>query len=654
MIHRLLIANRAEIAVRIARTARRLGIETVAVYSEADRDALHVDAADRGVALGGPSPADSYLRAEALIEAAARTACDSVHPGYGFLAENADFARQVIEAGLVWVGPTPHQIALLGDKLAAKRAAVESGVPTSAAVEIGPDGQRPVDVEVRYPALVKAAAGGGGRGMRVVRRSEDLDEAIAAARREALTTFGDGTVFIEPFVQRGRHVEVQIIGDRHGTIIHLGERECSIQRRNQKLIEEAPSPGIDDETRCALHAGALALARHVRYENAGTVEFIVGDDGAIQFLEVNTRLQVEHPVTEATTGLDLVELQLRVAAGDPLGLTQDDVIVRGHAIEARVVAEDPATGWLPSAGLVHRFAVPDTVRVDTGVREGSIVPPDYDSLLAKMIAHSPTRRAAAAQLATALAATELHGPATNLTMLVATLGEQSFLDGVTFTSYLDEHADVLDPSDGEWHVHVLAVVLDAERRRRADDEQWGFAPSGWRNLRTQPQRVVWRRVGHGEPISVDYEIGKGDRAITMRVDGIEHEVNRHHGADASVAVEVDGVRSVVRLHHAGGVVWTNGQGVQHCFDPVDRFGDHQSDAASSGPVAPLPGTIATVEVAKGDHVEAGATLVVLEAMKMEHRITAAIDAVVAEVLVAPGERVDAGEVLVRFEEVDDR
>ncbi|CAN5721153.1 biotin carboxylase N-terminal domain-containing protein [soil metagenome] len=653
MLARLLIANRAEIAVRIARTARRLGIETVAVYSEVDRNSVHVDAADRAVALGGSSPAESYLRAEALIESARRTGCDSLHPGYGFLAENAGFARQVIESGLVWVGPTPQQIEMLGDKLAAKRAAVEAGVPTSAAVEIGPGGERP-DADLRFPLLVKAAAGGGGRGMRVVRRPVDLDAAIDAARREARAAFGDGTLFIEPYVERARHVEVQIIGDRHGAVVHLGERECSIQRRNQKLIEEAPSPGIDVGTRCALHSGALALASHIGYENAGTVEFLVGDDGDIQFLEVNARLQVEHPVTEATTGLDLVELQLLVAAGDPLGITQKDVIVRGHAIEARVVAEDPAAGWLPSTGRVHRFEIPGSVRVDAGVRAGSDVSPDYDSLLAKVIAHATTRDAAAAQLAGALAATELHGPATNVAMLVATLREPSFLDGATFTSYLDDHPDVLAPRDDGWPEHLIAVVLDAERRHRSADDRWGFAPSGWRNLPTQPQHVLWGRTGSDETISVDYVIGDGDDPIVMHVDGAEHEVRRRHGADGSVAVEVDGVRSVVRLHDAGGAVWTNGQGVQHCFEQVDRFGDHQSEAASSGPVAPLPGTIVAVEVAAGDHVEQGATLVVLEAMKMEHRIAAPFDAVVADVRVAPGERVDAGEVLVRFEEADDR
>ncbi|MGA1051134.1 MAG: biotin carboxylase N-terminal domain-containing protein, partial [Ilumatobacteraceae bacterium] len=358
-ITRLLIANRGEIAVRIARTARRMGITTVGVYSEPDRDALHTDAVDIAIALGGATPAESYLRSEALVEAAVSTGCDAVHPGYGFLAENAAFAEAVAEAGLIWVGPTPEQIRLLGDKVAAKRAAVEAGVPTTPIVEVVA-GSVPTDLDM--PVLVKAAAGGGGRGMRIVRSAAELAEAIGAASREAASAFGDGTVFIEPYLERGRHIEVQIMGDAHGEVVHFHERDCSVQRRNQKVVEEAPAPGLDATVRAKLHDGALALARHVGYRNAGTVEFLVGDDGVITFLEVNTRLQVEHPVTEAITGFDLVELQLRVAAGEPLPIRQDDVVVDGHAIEVRLVAEDPAADWIPSVGTLTRFDV-DAFRV---------------------------------------------------------------------------------------------------------------------------------------------------------------------------------------------------------------------------------------------------------------------------------------------------
>ncbi len=419
-ITKLLIANRGEIAVRIARTARELGIGTVGIYAEPDVNALHVDSVDVAVALGGSSPAESYLRGDAVIAAALDTGCDAIHPGYGFLAENAEFAQAVMDAGLTWVGPTPAQITLLGDKVAAKTAAVDAGVPTTTVTEAAPGA---VPSGVAMPALVKAAAGGGGRGMRIVRDESDLEEAVIAAAREAESAFGDGTVFIEPYIENGRHVEVQIMGDSHGNVVHLGERECSIQRRNQKVVEESPSPGISQEIRTALTDGALALARHIGYENAGTVEFLVGDDGTINFLEVNTRLQVEHPVTEFVTGLDLVELQLRVAAGEPLPMTQDEITITGHSIEVRLVAEDPATGWLPAVGKVELFAMGDGVRVDSGIRSGDTISPSYDSLVAKVISHASTRTAAAGVLARGLRSGQVAGIRTNLNTLVAILAK---------------------------------------------------------------------------------------------------------------------------------------------------------------------------------------------------------------------------------------
>ncbi|MEY3029985.1 MAG: hypothetical protein RL058_348, partial [Actinomycetota bacterium] len=416
-IDRLLIANRGEIAVRIARTARRLGISPIGVHSEADRGALHTRTMDRSVSLGGSTPAESYLRVDAIVAAALATGCDAVHPGYGFLAENPAAARAVEAAGLIWVGPTPEQIELLGDKIAAKRAAVAAGVPTTTVHTVDPAGPPPEGVAM--PALVKAAAGGGGRGMRVVYRDEDLAGAIEAAGREALAAFGDPTVFIEPYIEHGRHIEVQIMADSHGSVIHLGERDCSVQRRNQKVVEEAPAPGLEPTVRDALRSGAVSLARHVGYRGAGTVEFLVGPDGTITFLEVNTRLQVEHPVTEAITGLDLVEMQLAIAAGHPLPLGQDDVRFDGHAIEARVVAEDPASGWLPSTGRIDRFEIGDGVRVDSGVEAGSVVTTDYDSLLAKVIAYGPDRDTARRRLRAALRSSEVDGVRTNIDMLVA-------------------------------------------------------------------------------------------------------------------------------------------------------------------------------------------------------------------------------------------
>jgi len=697
-ITRLLIANRGEIAVRIARTAHRLGIATVGVYSEPDANALHVDSVDVAVALGGATPAESYLRGEAIIAAALATGADAVHPGYGFLAENAAFAQAVIDAGLVWVGPTPEQVTLLGDKVAAKRAALDAGVPTTSMIEVV-DGRVAGDAdgaEVTYPALVKAAAGGGGRGMRVVRSADELDEAVAAASREALSAFGDGAVFIEPFLERGRHVEVQVFGDRHGNVVHLGERECSIQRRNQKIVEESPSAGITGDVRAALCEGAVALARHVGYEGAGTVEFMVGadPDGAstVTFLEVNTRLQVEHPVTEAVTGLDLVELQLRVAAGEPLPIAQDDVTFDGHAIEVRVVAEDPAAGWMPSTGAIGRFAIGQhgsdpscPVRVDTGVRDGAEISSDYDSLVAKVIVHAPTRAEAARQLARALRGSQITGIRTNIDALVAILGEADYLAADTPTAYLDEHPDVLEPRgpDGDDRVAlVLAAVFALEAERRAADHATGFAPSGWRNLRTQGQRQVWLDP-NGDHHHVEYEMranwtATGSLAVGAVVrlgpwpepddtgalgadERREIAVRLLDRTDGRVAIELDGRRRVVHTEvvyerlglddeGVGTVtVHTRGASGALTLGLAPRFALHDAQAEGGGPICPLPGTVIAVHVAAGDAVADGQVLMVVEAMKMEHKILAPGAATVSEVRFVVGERVDQGDLLVALD-----
>ncbi len=677
MIRRLLIANRGEIAVRIARTAHRMGIGTVGVYAQPDADALHVDVVDLAVALGGSTPAESYLRADALIQAALDTGCDAVHPGYGFLAERADVARMVVDAGLVWVGPTPEQISLLGDKIAAKRAAVAAGVPTTEAVEVRP-GHIPDGLAM--PALVKAAAGGGGRGMRIVRSPELLADAVGAAAREAEAAFGDGTVFVEPFIERGRHVEVQILGDAHGTVIHLGERECSIQRRNQKVLEEAPSAGITPEVRTALCDGALALARHVGYHGAGTVEFMVGDDGTISFLEVNTRLQVEHPVTEAVTGLDLVELQLRVAAGEPLPITQDDVRIHGHAIEVRIVAEDPATGWLPATGTLTRFDLTPRgagrgsvapVRVDTGFRAGSVVSADYDSLLAKVVAHAPTRTEAASVLARALRAAVVTGVRTNAEAMAALLAEDDFLAARTPTAYLDEHPDVAvatGPTGDDRIAHLLAAAVADERAARAADPHWGFAPSGWRNLRTLGQRSTWVD-GRGNDLDVELQALDADRyrilvgpvpaptedgslaEDTRRVAEIRVAI-RGSGARLGVGIELEGVRRHLAVERDGDETHVSGPAGRTTWRLAPRFQDHDAVSAGGGPVSPLPGTVLSVHVEEGDEVTDGQLLVVVEAMKMEHKITAPGAGTVTEVKVAAGQRVDAGDVLVLLDHAE--
>jgi propionyl-CoA carboxylase alpha chain len=670
MIRRLLIANRGEIVVRIASTARVMGIDTVGVYAEPDRNALHVDSVDLAVALGGSSPAESYLRGDAVLQAALDTGCDAIHPGYGFLAENAAFAQSVIDAGLVWVGPTPEQIALLGDKVAAKQAAIEAGVPTTSIHDAAPGS---VPAGLPMPVLVKAAAGGGGRGMRVVRDQSELAAAVASAAREAESAFGDGRVFIEPYIEHGHHVEVQIMGDRHGNVVHFGERECSIQRRNQKIVEETPSPSISDETRQALCDGALALARHVGYENAGTVEFLVGEDGTVSFLEVNTRLQVEHPVTEGVYGVDLVELQLRVAAGEPLTIAQRDSRPRHVcAIEVRIVAEDPSAGWLPSTGEITSFAIDDTVRIDTGVRVGSVVSADYDSLLAKVIATGRDRTSVAANLARALAQADVSGVRTNVDTLVAILRESDFVAGRTSTSYLDLHPEVLGargPEGDDRLALLLAVVLAAEAADRAAARVWGFAPSGWRNVRTQGQRQTWIDERTDEHHAIEYVIHPNPtRSVDVWVgpfptpsdDGSLTPDERRPVAvrvidrgDGQMAIELDGHRRVVRVELRHGSWHARSAAGAATWRLAPRFADHAAELVGSGPVAPLPGTVIAVHVAPGDEVTEGQLLLVLEAMKMEHKITAAADATVADVRFGVGDRVDAGDLLVVLDSLSD-
>ena len=660
MFRRVLIANRGEIAVRIARSVHALGLEAVGVYSEPDAGAPHVGAMDRAVALGGASAADSYLDGDAVVRAALRTECDALHPGYGFLAENAAFARQVVASGLVWVGPTPDQIALLGDKVAAKQAAAAAGVPTTPIVACAP-GHLPDACPM--PALVKAAAGGGGRGMRVVRDAASLAEAVEAAAREAAAAFGDDTVFIEPYLERARHIEVQVFGDEHGNVIHLGERECSIQRRNQKILEESPAVAITAETRATVCDGALALARHVGYQNAGTVEFLVAADGTVNFLEVNTRLQVEHPVTEAVTGIDLVALQLRIAAGEPLPLDQDMVVMNGHAIEARLVAEDPAAGWLPATGIIFACEVGPGVRVDAGVEVGTEVTANYDSLLAKVISFGATREDAARRLAQALRSAKIAGVKTNLHSLVAILEEPDFLAADAATSYLDEHPEVVaasGPQADDRLALLVGAVYATERRDRGTDMATGFAPSGWRNVRTRGQRQIWTAGDDRQHVEYVMESSSAARMLIgawpqPREDGSlapddrrECLVRLRDLGDGRHVVEIDGLSRAVEVmldgdtahtfSSVGGLTWTL----------APRFALHDAVQAGSGPICPLPGTVIAIHVADGQTVVDGEALMVIEAMKMEHTITAVGDATVVSVRFAVGDRVDAGDLLVEL------
>ena len=662
-IRRLLIANRGEITCRIARTARARGITVVGVYSDADRHAPHVAACDVAVSLGGSTPVESYLRLDAVVNAAVRTGCDAVHPGYGFLAERADAARAVIEAGLVWVGPTPEQIEQLGDKVAAKRLAIDAGVPTTSIVEIDDPRDHAAVLGacagLSFPLLVKAAAGGGGRGMRIVVGPDDLGTACESAAREAEAAFGDPRLFIEPFLAGGRHIEVQIMGDRHGNVIHLGDRDCSIQRRNQKVVEEAPAPHLDDATRLALRAGAVALAQHVGYEGAGTVEFLVGVDGTITFLEVNTRLQVEHPVTEAVTGCDLVDLQLTVASGDPLPLSQNDVVIDGHAVEVRIVAEDPAAGWVPSTGTLSAFEVPEGVRVDTGVEPGTQVSADYDSLLAKVIAHAGSREQAIDRLGAALRATRITGVRTNLAMLSAVCAEDDFIDGGIGTDYLPAHPDVVAATGfgRGLDVHLVAATLSAIETNRAADHVWGFVPAGWRNMRTRGVRRRWI-AEDGSVHGVEYRVVSGGYEMLIG-DWPEPGDDGTLGEDLRFAVtvvmsasgvEIDGVHHRCHREVDGDTVTVTTAAGTASWRCAPTFSDHDAAATGAGPIAPLPGTVIAVAVDAGDRVAADDLLMVIEAMKMEHRVTAPTDAVVAAVRFAVGDRVDMGDLLVELDD----
>lgn len=627
----VLVANRGEIARRVLRGARSMGLRTVAVYLDADRDAPFVADADEAIRLG-----TSYLDAEGLLQAAARTGAQAVHPGYGYLSENADFAERVAAAGLAWIGPPARVIAALGDKLEAKRLAQAAGVPTLPSSD-GPDDAR----SVGFPLLVKAVGGGGGKGMRVVEDPADLESAVAAARREALSGFGDDRVFLERYVARARHVEVQILGDRHGNVVHLGERECSVQRRHQKLIEESPSPVVDAALRDALGESALSLARAIGYESAGTVEFLVDDATRdFYFLEVNTRLQVEHPVTEEVTGIDLVREQFRLAQGEPLGYGQSDVHLRGHAIEVRLCAEDPSVGFLPATGTLAAFepAPEPSVRWESGVVAGSLVSVAFDPLLAKVIAHAPTRREAALTLSLALEGLHLGGVATNRDFLAAALRHEGFLAGATTTDFIERfdppRALALEEADEALAACVGALWLQG--RHRADAPVLSAVPSGWRNARLPRQHVALRR---GERTwDVRYR-ARRDGSFDL---GEHGTATIHRWSDSAIDVAVDDRRVASRVTRAGEHLYVQLPRGTVDFVVAERFAPRRSLLVEGGLHAPMPGQVLAVHVAPGDEVRAGQALIVLEAMKMEHVIGAPHSGVVREVYVSAGQQVDGG------------
>ena len=687
-ITKLLIANRGEIASRVIRTAREMDIATVAVFSDADARAPYVTEADESVHLPGSAPAETYLRAGLLIEAARRTGADAVHPGYGFLAENAGFARECERAGLVFVGPSAATIEAMGSKIAARELMAKAGVPLlPAAILDGTDGApglADAGARVEYPLLVKAAFGGGGRGMRIARSAGELAAAVPSARREAASAFGDGTVFLERYLEAPRHIEVQIFGDSHGTVVHLFERECSIQRRYQKIVEEAPSPAVSAALRAELGAAAVTAGRAVGYVGAGTVEFVLGSDGQFYFLEMNTRLQVEHPVTELVTGLDLVALQLLVAEGEPLPAAVTGAAISGHAIEVRLYAEDATEGFRPASGTLHQFRIPPLpgIRVDAGVADGSVVGVHYDPMLAKIIAHGRTREQAARRLARALAEARLHGVTTNRDLLVGILREPDFGAGATDTGYLTRH----DPAalarsataPGARHLHALAAALAGQAGRRSAAPVLATLPSGWRNVPSEPQHAEF--TCDGEPVSVSYRLGgtagyelKGRGAAWTEERGTSDEGRRRLEAprkragdtawaavDGSevpglvvwsqsperVGLEVGGIRRAVSVSQVGDSWYVDSALGSSVLTEVPRFGEPGPAAQAGGSLlAPMPGTVVTVAVAVGDQVRAGEVVLVLEAMKMEHTVTAPHDGIVTELSAKAGTPVDTGAVL---------
>ncbi|MFF0094433.1 acetyl/propionyl/methylcrotonyl-CoA carboxylase subunit alpha [Streptomyces canus] len=629
MFDTVLVANRGEIAVRVIRTLRALGVRSVAVFSDADADARHVREADTAVRLGPAPASESYLSAERLLEAAARTGAQAVHPGYGFLAENAAFARACADAGLVFIGPTADSIALMGDKIRAKETVEAAGVP------VVPGGRDPDLADAARalgaPVLLKPSAGGGGKGMRLVRDLTVLEEEIAAARREARASFGDGTLLVERWVDRPRHIEIQVLADGHGNVIHLGERECSLQRRHQKIIEEAPSVLLDEGTRASMGKAAVEAARSCGYRGAGTVEFIVpGDDpSSYYFMEMNTRLQVEHPVTELITGLDLVEWQLRVAAGERLPCGQDGITLTGHAIEARICAEAPSKGFLPSGGTVLRLREPqgDGVRTDSGLSEGTEVGSLYDPMLSKVIAYGPDRATALRKLRAALAQTVTLGVQTNAGFLRRLLAHPAVVAGELDTGLVERVVDDLVSTDVPEEVYEAAAAVRLEALRPRGD--------GWTDPFSVPSG--WRMGGLGKPVG-----------FPLGVPGLEpvthHSRGTHTVTDDQVTVTLDGVRHT--FHRAGDWVGRDGDAWQvRDHDPVAASLTRGGHAGADSLTAPMPGTVTVVKVAVGDEVAAGQSLLVVEAMKMEHVISAPHAGTVAELDVTAGTTVAMDQVL---------
>ncbi|WP_163706671.1 acetyl-CoA carboxylase biotin carboxylase subunit [Mycobacterium timonense] len=655
MFETVLVANRGEIAVRVIRTLRRLGIRSVAVYSDPDAGARHVLEADEAVRLGPAAARESYLNIDTVVDAAVRTGSQAIHPGYGFLSENADFAAACERAGVVFLGPPAQAIQVMGDKITAKNAVAAFDVPVVPGVAkpgLSDDALVAAADEIGYPVLIKPSAGGGGKGMRLVEEPAKLRDALVSARREAASAFGDDTLFLERFVLRPRHIEVQVLADTHGNVVHLGERECSLQRRHQKVIEEAPSPLLDEATRARIGAAACNTARSVDYVGAGTVEFIVSADRPDEFffMEMNTRLQVEHPVTEAVTGLDLVEWQLRVAAGEKLTFAQDEIELRGHAIEARVYAEDPARGFLPTGGRVLQVFEPsgDGVRVDSSLLPGTVVGSDYDPMLSKVIAYGADRDEALAKLDRALSHTAILGVQTNIEFLRFLLADERVRAGDLDTALLDERLADFGPLPAPDDVLAAAGLYRqsalASRARRFAGNPWA-APTGWRvGGSAAPVRTDMRTPLRSETVSVWGLPG----AATVQVGDGETRSAAVHVEPARMSAVIDGLRRDYRWAEADRHLWiADERGTWHLREAEENKIHRAAGAQRAEILSPMPGSVIAVQTASGTEVSEGDVVVVVEAMKMEHSLTAPVSGQV-EVLVSVGDQVTVDQVLARL------
>ena len=632
--HKLLIANRGEIACRIIKTAHEMGISCVAVYTEADTNSLFVRMADEAVKLS-----DTYLNGKEIIAAAEQTGAQAIHPGYGFLSENAQFSRDVIKAGLIWVGPSSRVITSMGDKLKAKDIAEKAGVPT---LPMTTDPKKANTIG--YPILIKAAAGGGGKGMRIVEDKKDLKESISGAQREAQTGFGDDRVFIERYVASSRHIEIQILGDSNGNVVHLGERECSIQRRHQKIIEESPSPRVDSNMRDAMGAAAIKLAKKLKYESAGTVEFLVDDKtGEFWFLEVNTRLQVEHPVTEEVTGKDLVYEQLRIARGEELGYSQEDITWTGSSIEARLYAEDPSNDFLPATGTLIAYENDTNIdaRWDTGIEQGSVVGTDFDPMLAKVITKGKTRTDAANKLALALESLHIGGVTTNRDFLVSSLRSSHFLKGKTTSDFIDKakpkRSVIL--KDKSLEQATIAAALWIQGRNRNDATILKNIPSGWRNSRLPRQKIGFSYLD--KEVFVSYKSNR-DNTFSVNEDSTAQILN---WSGKGIDIEINNSRFFSKVTQDKDNLVVHGPWGDVLFKVLPRFTLPGTEIQAGGLVAPMPGKVIDLKVKVGSKVKKGDTLVILEAMKMEHQVKASKDGKITKVLIKKDDQLENGALL---------